>query len=198
MKTKDLIIGLLVICVIALGVLYYQKSNEEGPCGEESRSGTYNHCCVDSTRVLDDVYPGSSSCSNSDLYGESFSYKSLGYIQRLIREAKDLDTCNDIYGYQISLEHINEMYKTIRDYNDTVTIDSNRVEGIRFYEAVSTRMMNGRLKKKADLVMLPYFASGKDVFLVDPSIREPIFKMYAHFRPCPRLCSNKRIYIHQE
>lgn len=211
MKAKDLVIVLLLICVVILGVLYFSKCNEDQskPPSDTMKScqaSPKDSCCVDSTYRLDDIYRGGNGCyDSSESYGKAFGKESIEEIRTLIDDAKKRNRFHQIYGYQIDIEHIDEMYNTIHTFDALNVKDKKsgkilKVKGIRLYEAVSTRMIHGKKRRKADLVMIPYLSSGYDVFQVD-SLPHPLdneFKMYAHFRPCPRLCSNKKIYIHQE
>ncbi len=205
MKTKNVIIGFLLVGITVLGVLYFKKCNEntQGIKNAACQFSPADSCCVDITSRLEDVYPpnGDNWCGNtSESYGEGFYKDSLNYIRNLILQGKKRNEYNQIYGYQIDIKHIHEMYEAIQAFdklsekNGTVLT----VAGIRLYEAVSKRIINGKSHKKADLVMIPYLSSGEDVFLVD-TLPSPIvsdFKMYTHFRPCPKLCSDRQ-YIYQ-
>jgi hypothetical protein len=200
MKTKNILIAVLSIGIIVLGVLYYQKCKEITTQTDDvivkTKMNEKSACDVDSTRVLKDIYPNLINCKNPVICGVSFPEDSLEKIRKMIRDAKELNPCNEIYGYQISLNHVKQMYNAIVEYNDGPE-NADKVAGIRFYEAVSERMIEGKFRKKADLVMLPYLSSGKDVFLVDTSFIRSPFNMYAHFRPCPRLCGNKKSFIYE-
>lgn len=208
MKTKNVIIGFLLIGISVLGILYFKKCHENPRNMKNSacQFSSSDSCCVDITSRLDDVYPpdGTNWCGNTrESYGKAFGKDSLNYIRRLILEGKKRNEYDQIYGYQIDIKHIHEMYNAIQAF-DKQSIKKNgeilSIAGIRFYEAVSKRTINGKLHKKADLIMIPYLSSGEDIFMVD-TLPEPIvsdFKMYAHFRPCPKLCSDRHQYIHQK
>jgi hypothetical protein len=211
MKTKNLIIGVLAVAVIALGVLLFQEKNKKCPgdnSSSQNRSATCqfsskDSCCVDITSRIDDIYTEENGCYNpGELYGEDFQQKDTVYLRKIIQDGKDRNKYNQIYGYQISIDHIHEMYKAIEFFDKSKFKRKNKilkVAGLRFYEAVSERTIKGQLRRKADLVMIPYLSSGEDVFLVD-SLPHNLYgelKAYTYFRPCPRLCSSKRIYFHQ-
>ncbi|WP_343633936.1 hypothetical protein [Fluviicola sp.] len=210
MKTKNLVIGILTIAVVILSVLLFQKKSKEcpdnDPTGNRSvacQFSSTDSCCVDITSRIDDIFISENGCYQpGELYGKGFQKKDTIYLRKLIKEGKDRNKFNQIYGYQISIDHIYEMYDAIELFNKS-KIKRNKkilkVAGLRFYEAVSERTIKGQLKRKVDLVMIPYLSSGEDIFLIDdlPHTLDEEIKAYTYFRPCPRLCSDKKIYIHQ-
>ena len=207
MKTKNLIIGILAIAVVALSLLLFKEKNKgcpHDPSGNRSATCQFSStdsCCVHVTSRLDDIYIEGAECADSTECGRDFKEDSTGYIRRLIKDAKARNLYNQIYGYQIDLKYIKEMYETIERFNSDRKGSSKKVltvVGVRFYEAVSERQINGQNRRKADLVMIPYLSSGDDVFTVDDHQIRDVFKMYSHFRPCPRLCGPKEKYIYED
>lgn len=210
MKTKNLIIGVLAVAVIALGVLLFQEKNKKCPgdnSSSQNRSATCqfspsDSCCVHVTSRLEDIYIEGAECIDSTEYGKGFGEESVDYIRKLIKDAKLRNVYNQIYGYQISMEYLKEMYEAIDEFDSMRYKDKGgrilTVAGVRFYEAVSERYINGEKRRKADLVMIPFLSSGEDVFKVDDQSLRGIFKMYTHFRPCPKLCGSKEKYIYEE
>lgn len=189
MKTKNLIIAVLSIGIIVLGVLYYQKCQET----------------VADRSVSEELYTSKGKCSTAEELcsttksecGRGIGKDSVYYVQELIRGRKNV--FNVVYGYQINLKHIHEMYQAIQEFNaDAVANKTDTIQGIRFYEAVSKRLIKGEINREPDLVMIPYLQSCEDIYLVDnKKLTEYGVKMYSHFRPCPKLCGDGSLYIHQ-
>lgn len=150
MKTKNLIIGVLTIVVVTLSVLLFRAQKcKDNPSGKTSSACDFNSsdsCCVHITSRLEDIYVGGEECGDSTECGREFGEDSLDYIRKLIKDAKQLNKFNQIYGYQIEVKHINAMYKAINEFDSMRYKDSAgnvlTVSGIRFYKAVSERFIN--------------------------------------------------------
>ena len=189
MKTKNVIIVLLLAGITVLGILYYNK------CKEVNQNQS----------VSELLYTAKAKCSTAEELcsttlnecGRDIGQDSLWYAQELIRGRRNV--FNVVYGYQIDLKYIDQMYKAIHLFNgDSSAHNNNPIQGIRIYEAVSRRKINNEMKREPDLVMVPYLKSCKDIYLVDNKMLTKYgVKIYSHFRPCPRLCGDESFYIHQ-
>jgi hypothetical protein len=201
MKTKDIIIAVLALLVLTLSILYVNKGSEnkeKAQLTEDCEVLPSDSRCVDITERLDSVRSDSFCRNSAAQYGRAFPSvgDSLDTIRKYIRDEKRINSHDQIYGYQLGIKHIRELYQAIEHYNLN---NEDSVAGIRLYEAVSTRKIEGKLFRKADLVMVPYLSNGRDAFVVDSTM--PIvpnnLKIYTHFRPCPRICGSEELFIHQ-
>ncbi len=193
MKTKNLIIAILSIGIIVLAILYFNKCQETAPLQPNISEELYTvkRKCYTAEELCDTA---KSTC------GAGYGEESIDYIRKLIEDRTNI--FNQVYGYQINLTKIDEMYKAIQRFNAVARRDNtDTIQGIRIYEAVSRRQINGTSRREPDLVMLPYLQNCEDVYLVDDHrFTQYGVKMYTHFRPCPRLCSDKKEdkrYIYQ-
>lgn len=184
MEAKDIAIILLSLGIVVLGAL----------CFIRRKSGSFNI----GEFTLSDVYTDEHGCSSTDACGRSFPEACLEKVIGMIKKKSRLPF-NQIYGYQIELRHIEEMCAAIHSFNSSRQPGQLKIAGVRFYESASKRWINKKERRKSDLVMIPYLSSMKDIYLVDdPAFAQHNLQMYAHFRPCPKLCGNGKLYIHQK
>lgn len=190
MKTKNLIIAILSIGIVVLAILYFNKCQETAAYRSISED-LYKRKCIPANEFCSTI---KSEC------GLGIGKDSVYYVRELIERRKSI--VNVVYGYQIDLKHIDEMYKAIQNYNADIKSRKgsykDMIQGLRFYEAKSRRLVDNEYKMEPDLVMIPYLKSCKDIYLVDnKKLTQYGVKMYSHFRPCPRLCGKEPFYIHQ-
>jgi hypothetical protein len=184
METKDIVIILLATGVVVFAILYFLKRKPDAFDMSEF--------------TLHDVYKNEEECSATDACGQAFPESKIREIIKMIKKKSRLPF-NQIYGYQIELSYIDEMHTAIHSFNCSRKPDELKIAGVRFYESVSTRRINDKDRKKSDLVMIPYLSSKEDIYLVDdPAFAQHKLQMYAYFRPCPKLCGKRRLYIHQK
>lgn len=198
MKTKDLIIGLLLVGIAVLGVLYYNKCQEvssnadkqttfsQSDNNEKSNGGRRKKC-----------YTAEELCNMVDACGQGYTIKDTAEIRKMINARKSV--FNKVYGYQIDLKHIDSLRESIRKFNEAGSDKDLKIIGLRFYEAKSIRKIQSTDQYEQDLVMIPYLSNCKDVYLVDDKrfANYPAM-IYANFRPCPKLCSGEdNLFIHQ-
>lgn len=190
MKTKDLIIAALTVGIVVFAVLYYnvRKEVSSSQARMMNEPGNKKEKCYTARQLLDTLH---NAC------GVGFSERDIPGINKSIAARKSI--LNTVYGYQINLKCIDSLYAAIQRYNK-IAPDSLKIRGLRFYEAKSTRMIQDKDQYEQDLVMIPYLASGKDIFLVDyKRFRVKDMMIYSHFRPCPKLCADEeKFYIYQK
>lgn len=94
----------------------------------------------------------------------------------------------EVRAFHIGLEHLENLMKKIKEYNDKST---DQIVGLRFYRGITSRKfprLGGAgeldLKNKPDLIVVPTLEES-NLHEVNVTADVPIL---AHSRPCPKLC----------
>lgn len=100
---------------------------------------------------------------------------------------------DSIMGYLIKLDHLKMMLAEVDAFN---TEFPDSIIGLRFYNSLNTRKLSRSANAKQyddlkDLVVVPTYSNGNDVeeIYMDKALN---FTLFSYFRPCPRLCTDKK------
>ncbi len=175
MKTKNVIIGVLIIAVITLSVLLFYSRTSLNKTNRLNRSQTAYHC----TEILN---------AND---GEIIEIEEA---VSAIKKFDDLYPGDEIKALHIGLSTLQNLMDSIDLYNKQPDVKDS-ISGLRLYRGITSRKHSGpnntsyQINEKYDLVVVPTLASGIDLHRVYfPPLVEIKVPIYSHFRPCPKLC----------
>lgn len=181
MKTKNLMIGVLTVAVIALSYMLYQAKQDIG--GNSSNESENKSASKDSKEKF-------YHCDGKDtLISTDGSEVSWATVKPIIDSYAPNE---DARAFHIGIENLNRIITNIGTYNSTAST-ANKIVGIRFYRAETTRtyIVAGNRTRTVtntpDLIAVPSL-SEKNLHEANVSANVPI---YWHFRPCPKLCKKK-------
>ncbi len=183
MKTKNLIIGVLVITVVVLSILLYKSYHdheESSNISAQLSDKEANFLCVEKLDPNDGAI------------------MSLTDAKAAIAEFERLYSADSVKAFHIGLKTMRAMMDSIRVYNKQPGV-TDTITGVRFYRGITTRVFTSStgkpepVKEKHDLVIVPTLLSGYDLHKVRDTVSflPKNVPIYSYTRPCPKLCGSK-------
>lgn len=175
MKTKNVIIGVLSVAVVALSILLFRSTSENSASSAKELQFSPEEKDFICAAKLD----------TND--GEGISLNAaIADIQALCRK----DSVDSVRAFHIGINTLEQLLQKAKTYNVSSGGQSDPIVGFRFYRSISTREVTGssgslRIRDKLDLAIFPTLGDGENLQVKYPNVQFPI---YSHTRPCPKLC----------
>ncbi|WP_343633938.1 hypothetical protein [Fluviicola sp.] len=189
MKTTNIIICVLAAVVVTLSIIlfrtlqddrqYVTSTKEVAQFESEKTSVNFSERSFSSSLQLDkELHRLLCNATTIQNDGEEIKADSA---KKEIAAFEAHFGADDVKAFHLGLVTLDSMLTKAKRYNKTPAGIQSPIKGLRFYRAISTRIMPGGLPvtNKFDLVIYPTLSMDVDL------TTGPI---YGHTRPCPRLC----------